>query len=160
VRPALLGHRDERDAGRCWGLVLIGTSGFSPPHREPASDWFIVNPTELPSLQGSPIYGVCFSGHAPKAIVKSELRLPVGHPLRSSGGVLIVHTLINAKGSVVKAQILKGPDSPELRAAVADCLARWRFEPAFDAHGKPAAVHFTISLAVKAKRTEVNPNPV
>jgi TonB family protein len=127
-------------------LALMGTLAAPPcpAAKEPA--WFVVNPEELSSLQSVPVFGVCFRGKPPRAVEKTELALPATHPLRRTGGVIIVHTLINAKGQVVKAQILKGP--ADLQDAVARCLRQWRFEPAVTHDRKPAAVHFTLALSV------------
>jgi TonB family protein len=127
-------------------LALMGTLVVPPCPAAKEPIWFVVNPEELPSLQSVPVFGVCFSGKPPRAVEKAELTLPAAHPLRRTGGVIIVHTLINAKGQVVKAQILRGP--ADLQDAVARCLRQWRFEPAVTRDRKPAAVHFTLALSV------------
>ncbi len=130
------------------GPALAWSRQRSVPPVQAAKEapWFVVNPEELPSLT-TPVFGVCFSGKPPRAVEKAELALPAAHPLRRTGGVLIVHTLINAKGQVVKAQILKGPAG--LQDAVARCLRRWRFEPVLTRDRKPATVHFTLTLSVQ-----------
>ena len=118
----------------------------APQAAEPA--WIVVDPEELASIEGMPIGGVCFSGRAPRPLQRADLEIPKAHPLHRIGAVLVVHTLINTRGRVVKAQILKGPDTATIRAAVAQCLKAWRFEPAIDDQGKPAAVHFILTLPV------------
>ena len=116
-------------------------------HEMVTTSWFVVRPEELSSVESVPVFGICFSGRPPRAVERRDLEPPAAHPLRRTGGVILVHTLINAKGKVVKAQILRGP--ADLQDAVVRCLRQWRFEPAL-AHGrKPAAVHFTVALPVE-----------
>jgi hypothetical protein len=126
-------------------VALMGLLAVPPCPAAKEPPWFVVNPQELPSLT-APVFGICFSGKRPRAVQKAELALPAAHPLRRTGGVIIVHTLINAKGQVVKAQILRGP--ADLQDAVARCLRQWRFEPAVTHDRKPAAVHFMLTLSV------------
>ena len=61
--------------------------------------------------------------------------------------MLIAHCWIDPEGGVVAAQLLKGPDTETVRAALVRSLARWRFAPA-QREGKPAAVHFIVTLEV------------
>jgi TonB family protein len=124
--------------------------GQSEPGRRTEPEWFVVNQAELRSIEGVPIGAVCFNGSPPKPVATRLLELPDTHPFRRGGGVVVVHTVINAKGLVVKAQILRGPETPELREAVVRCLREWRYEPARDRHGAPWAVHFMVTLAVPA----------
>lgn len=127
-------------------LALTGLLAAPPCAAAKEPPWFVVNPEEVSSLKSVPVFGICFSGRRPRAVERAGLEPPVAHPLRRTGGVVIVHTLINSKGRIVKAQILRGP--ADLQDAVARCLRQWRFEPAL-AHGrKPAAVHFTLTLPV------------
>lgn len=126
-------------------LILMGLLAVPPCPAAKEPPWFVVNPQELSSLT-VPVFGVCFSGKPPRAVEKTALALPAAHSLRRTGGVIIVHTLINAKGQVVKAQILRGP--ADLQDAVARCLRQWRFEPAVTHDRKPASVHFTLALSV------------
>jgi len=134
------------------GSVASGPVGRSaPPWRpvaQPEPPWFTVHPERLALLGNSVVYGVCFDGAPPRALVHPPLDLPPGHPLRRLGGVVIAHCLIDPEGWVVQAQLLRGPDRPVLRAALVRTLARWRFEPA-RRHGQPAAVHYAVSLSVE-----------
>ena len=130
--------------------ALAWSRGRPPSQAAKEPPWFVVNPEELPSVESVPVFRVCFSGKPPRALEKAELALPAAHPFRRTGGVIVVHTLINAKGQVVKAQILRGP--ADLQDAVARCLRQWRFEPAVTRDRKPAAVHFTLTLPVYPAR--------
>lgn len=141
-------RRAESIRARVAALVIVGGLALAVVGAASEPQWFVVAPAELASIEGVPVHAVCFSGTPPKERVKAELELPPRHPWREGGGVLIAHALINARGLVVKAQVLKGPDEPETRDAVARCLAQWRFEPAVDREGKPAAVHFLLALPV------------
>ncbi len=142
-------------AGSCLGGGGHGRLGRGPgaslPRHEVRSaetaPWLIVNPEALARLGKEPVGGVCMGGTPPKRLTSPALKLPAGHPLRKTGYTFIVHATIDRGGAIVKAQILVGPDTPDVRQAIVSNLAQWRFAPA-GVDGKPAAVHFILSLVV------------
>ncbi|HZF07848.1 MAG TPA: energy transducer TonB [Thermoanaerobaculia bacterium] len=158
-----MGAKTRKPGGRPWRyllallaiLLLLGDRASAPvprpapPPSRPAPPWLPVHSERLALLGHQPVYAVCFHGVPPRALVHPSLDLPLGHPLRRLGGIVIAHCLIDPQGWVVQAQILAGPDRPVLREALVRALARWRFEPARRPNGQPAAVHYAVSLRVE-----------
>jgi len=110
--------------------------------------WFVVDQARLEAIKGmKPIAGCC-DCTPPKVRERKPLDLAAGDPLRASGGTVIVETLIDLRGRVVKAKIRKGMDRPALRRAVIDSLRGWRFTPARKGNGRPLAVYYNLAIEV------------
>ena len=161
-----LGRRHRRQLGSC-GLAVLAVllaprcghgnrrataSGpgtrraAAQPAPEPPVPWLPVHPERQAGLAAVPVFGVCFAGTPPRKLAGAPPTLGPESRYRRHGGVLIAHCLIDPEGYVVAVQVMKAPD-PADRQAVALALAGWRFAPAMLA-GRPAAVHFLISIPV------------
>ena len=99
---------------------------------------------------GVPVGEVCF-GKRPTKLVGKAPELPPSSVYRRFGGVLLAHCLVDDEGYVVEAQLWRTPD-PGDRQAMARALAGWRFAPARGRNGRPAAVHFMLSIRVARDR--------
>jgi TonB family protein len=108
--------------------------------------WLIVRPEAVAAFDRGPVGQVCFGGAPPKLLRSAPLVFPAGDPLQHLQYVWAVHCGIDQQGAVVKAQILKGPDTPTIRRALVESLRQWRFAPAMRG-GQPAAVHFTVLVS-------------
>ena len=121
--------------------------GMPPPVVAPGPPWTPVHPERKQRLMGAPIGEVCFDGTAPRKLAGKPPELPPSSAYRHQGGVLLAHCLVDDEGWVVEAQLWKVPD-PADRQAVARALAAWRFAPARRRDGRPAAVHFTVTIPI------------
>lgn len=61
-------------------------------------------------------------------------------------GVFIAEAVIDEKGDVTNARILKGPD-PKIAAAALAAIRQWKFKPA-TLNGKPVAVYYTLTVNI------------
>lgn len=140
VPLALLGHRVA--ARRAWVE--------STPHFEsrPEGQWFVVSAAETASLNEDRIGRIGFPGTRPRLLRRSELQVPSGHPLARQGGVVVLETVIGPSGDIVRARVLRGLETPELRASLLRCLRAWKFAPAMY-QGEPWAVGWTLTLSVR-----------
>lgn len=95
----------------------------------PPGPLFVVTEADLGTLDENRIGRVGFPGR-PQLLERVELELPQDHPMAQQGGVLILEIIIGVSGRIVKARVLRGPETPELRANLVRCLRDWRFTPA------------------------------
>jgi hypothetical protein len=155
------GDRKWRAIG-AGGLLLLlvvaaggqaGGGGAPIPGKTPVataavmSPWIPVHPERKQRLLGAQIGEVCFDGTPPGKLGGKPPELPPASAYRRQGGVLLAHCLVDDEGWVVEAQLWKVPD-PAVRQAVARALAAWRFAPARRRGGRPAAVHFTVTIPI------------
>ena len=106
-------------------------SESAPDYRaRPEASWFPVHVAEAAALDERRIGRVGFPGSKPELLRRVPLRAPAMHPLAKLGGVLIVETVVSSTGSVAKARVLAGIETPELRENLVRCLQGWRFAPA------------------------------
>ncbi|KAB2969700.1 MAG: TonB family protein [Thermoanaerobaculia bacterium] len=140
VPLAVLGHRAAMR--RAWVE--------STPHfrSRPEGQWFVVNEAEMASLDEDRIGRIGFPGTRPRLLRRSELKVPPGHPLARQGGVLVLETVIGPSGNIVQARMLRGLETPELRASLLRCLRAWKFAPAMY-RGEPWPVAWTLTLSVR-----------
>jgi hypothetical protein len=122
--------------------------GMPPPLAAPAEPpWTPVHGERKQRLAGAPIGEVCFDGTPPKKLAGGPPELPPVSAYRRFGGVVVAHCLVDDEGYVVEAQLWKMPN-PLDRLAVVRALAGWRFAPARWRDGRPAAVHFTVTIPI------------
>jgi hypothetical protein len=136
--------------GRATGLgapIPAPIPGMPPPAAAAGPPWTPVHPERKQRLIGAPIGEVCFDGTAPRKLAGKPPDLPPSSAYRRLGGVLVAHCLVDDEGWVVEAQLWKVPD-PADRQAMARALAGWRFAPARRHDGRPAAVHFTVTIPI------------
>ncbi|HEY6321546.1 MAG TPA: energy transducer TonB [Thermoanaerobaculia bacterium] len=106
--------------------------------------WIPVHPERQARLAGKPVHGICVGGTPPRKLAGGPPRLAPDSPLRRTGGVVVVHCLVDDEGYVVSLQVLKAPPGIDPQA-LAGALATWRFVPARDA-GRPIVVHSMVAI--------------
>lgn len=106
--------------------------------------WIPVHPERQARLTGKPVHGICVGGTPPRKLAGEPPRLAPDSPLRRTGGVAVVHCLVDDEGYVVSLQILKAPPGIDPQALAA-ALATWRYDPARNA-GRPIVVHYMVAI--------------
>ncbi len=123
-------------AGAVPGLPAVQATAGPP--------WIPVHPERQARLAGKPVHGICVGGTPPRRLAGEPPRLAPDSPLRRTGGVAVVHCLVDDEGYVVSLQILKAPPGIDPQA-LAGALAAWRFDPARLA-GRPIVVHSMVAI--------------
>jgi TonB family protein len=100
---------------------------------------------EGPSGPGVSVYQVSGNVKAPEKIHAPEPIYPEEARLAHIQGVVILQTIIDAKGDVTDIRVLKGLPSGLTEAAVA-AVSQWRFRPA-TLEGVPVAVHYLVTIS-------------
>lgn len=118
------------------------------PLRPAHPQWFVVDQARLEAIKGMKPIGMCCTCTPPKVLEKKPVDLPADDPLRASGRALIVQTVIDTHGRIVKARIFQGVDAPAQRAAIIRSFRAWRLEPAHKRDGRPILVYYMLAIEV------------
>lgn len=92
--------------------------------------WFVVDPQADAMTTGIAPWQIGFPGQIPRLLHAGELALPPDHPLSRIPYTLIVDAVVAPSGRIARARILRGPDTPSVRTAIADDLKGWLYVPA------------------------------
>lgn len=117
-----------------------------PPVQQPPGPWFVVDEAALALVDEERVGKVGFPGRL-QLLQRADLEPPVDHPIRRSGGVVIVHTEIAPNGRIARARLVRASPFQTLEPALVSCLRQWEFEP-IRYRDEPWSVRYTISLAV------------
>jgi TonB family protein len=105
-------------------------------------------------LTPAPIYRVGGDVLAPIEITHVQPRYPEVCRAHAVQGTPILEAVIDVHGAVTSVRVLRPPQAqplcPELEAACAKALLRWRYRPA-TLHGTPVAVHLTVTFSIHPK---------
>lgn len=145
-------HRGEAPRkATCAALLLLGAVAACqrPTLRESGpqapGEWFVVSESALATVDEARIGRIGFPGTPPRIVRRGRLEVPAGHPLAREGGVVIVTTVVAPNGRIARARVVRGVETPQLRASLVRCLRDYEFEPAMY-EGEGWAVEFPLSL--------------
>jgi hypothetical protein len=114
-----------------WAFRVAGPSQrVGPPPAQAPGRWFVVDPQADAMTAGVTPWAVGFPGQIPRLLHHGELDLPSDHPLSRIPYTLIVESVVAPSGRIARARILRGPDTPSVRTAIADDLKGWLYVPA------------------------------
>ena len=85
---------------------------------------------------------------APRVKKKVEPTFPPGANAFAVSGILIVEVVIDEKGTVSSARVLRALPAPTLSYTALEAVKRWRFEPATE-NGTPVQAFFTLTVNFK-----------
>lgn len=142
----------------CAVLLLLGAVAACqrPAPRESGpqapGEWFVVSESTLATVDEARIGRIGFPGTPPRTVRRGRLEAPDGHPLAREGGVVIVTSVVAPNGRIARARVVRGVETPELRANLVRCLRDYEFEPAMY-EGEGWAVEYSLSLRVRPPGT-------
>lgn len=84
----------------------------------------------------------------PKVIEKAPPAYPEEARKEKVQGEVVLEATITVKGETRDLATVQDPDA-RLTAAAREAVARWRFEPARDAKGRPVAVRYLVTVNFK-----------
>lgn len=85
----------------------------------------------------------------PRVISKVLPHYPPTAKIKETTGVTQVTALVNSYGTVEAVQIVRGSGSSTLDQAALNAAYKWKFIPAIDRYGVPAACRITFSITFK-----------
>lgn len=108
-------------------------------------EWFVVNESALATVDEARIGRIGFPGTPPRLVQRGRLEVPDGHPPAREGGLVIVTAVVAPTGEIARARVVRGVETPGLRANLLRCLRDYEWEPAMY-KGEAWAVEFQLSL--------------
>jgi len=84
----------------------------------------------------------------PQVVEKAPPKYPDEARKERVQGAVVLEATIETDGRVSETAVVEDPDA-RLTAAAREAVAKWRFEPARDAKGKPVAVRYRVTVAFK-----------
>lgn len=84
----------------------------------------------------------------PRVVEKAPPQYPEEARKEKVQGAVVLEATIETDGKVSETTVVEDPDA-RLTAAAREAVAKWRFEPARDAKGKPVAVRYRVTVAFK-----------
>jgi hypothetical protein len=140
---------------RLAALLLLAGLATAPPPQEPGR-WFVVDPASDALVAGVTPWAIGFPGQMPRLVRRGTLKLPPDHPLSRVPYTLIVEVILAPSGRIARGRILRGPDTPTVRAALAEDLKGWLYIPAM-LNGKGATVYQVLALDTLTARSPSPP---